>query len=199
DAQASYSITMDALIQQAKLIAADCGTRDHFGCSVALSSDGNTAIAGAWGEDTGYKDQGAAYVFAVGTTPPTDSGPTIKANGAAGTITVYYPNTVSITVAMNAGIYAGADVDWWVIVFAHSGGWYYLNSAMQWALFSGDLAFCQPVYQGPLFNLSSITVLDRYQLSRGTYDFWFAVDYPMDGILNLNGLILYDKVTVVVQ
>jgi len=31
------------------------------------------------------------------------------------------------------------------------------------------------------------------------YTFWFAVDYPMDGILNLGGPILYDSVNVTVQ
>jgi hypothetical protein len=106
---------------------------------------------------------------------------------------------VTIAVAMNADIYAGVEVDWWVVAFAHSGEWYYLNNAMQWALFSGDLAFCLPVYRGALFNLSATTVLDRYQLPRGTYDFWFAVDYPMDGILDVNGQILFEKVTVGVQ
>lgn len=125
--------------------------------------------------------------------------PAIKANGTTGEITVNYPDTVSVTVEMNADIYAGVDVDWWVIVFAHSGAWYYLNSAMQWTLFSGDPAFCQPSYQGALFNLSSTPVLNSFQLPRGTYDFWFAVDYPMDGILNLNGPILYDSVHVTVS
>ena len=53
----------------------------------------------------------------------------IKANGTTDEITVNYPDTVSITVEMNAGDYAGTDVDWWVVALAHSGGWYYLNFA----------------------------------------------------------------------
>gem|GEM_PF-1841188 len=126
-------------------------------------------------------------------------GPTIKANGAANNVTINYPDPVSVTVAMNADIYAGVEVDWWIVAYAHSGEWYYLNSAMQWTPFSGDLALCRPVYQGALFNLSSATVLTEYILPRGTYDFWFAIDYPMDGILNPNGTILYDVVTVLVQ
>jgi hypothetical protein len=126
-------------------------------------------------------------------------GPTIKANGATGNVTVVYPDTVSVTVAMNADIYVGTEVDWWVVALAHSGGCYYLNSAMQWPSFSGDVAFCRPVYQGALCNLAPTPVLDGLQLSPGTYDFWFAIDYPMDGILNPNGQILYDKVTVTVQ
>ena len=122
----------------------------------------------------------------------------IKANGATNEITVNYPDAVSVTVEMNAGGYAGAYFDWWGVAYAHSGAWYYLNSAVQWTLFSGDLALCQPVYQGALFNLPSTPVLNGFTLLRGTYDFWFAVD-SMDGILNLSGSIQFDKVTVVVQ
>lgn len=143
--------------------------------------------------------QAAWAAVGIGETPPNAIGPTIRANGAAGEVIVNYPEPVSITAEMNAGNYAGADVDWWVVAFAHSGQWYYLNSATQWTSFSGNLALCRPIYQGALSDLSSTRLLDRFQLSRGTYDFWFAVDFPMDGILNTSGPILYDKVTVVVQ
>lgn len=124
---------------------------------------------------------------------------TIRANGATNAIAVNYPDPVSVTVELNAGEAAGTQADWWVVAFAHSGEWYYLNGAIQWTQFSGDLAFCQPVYQGALFNLSSTTVLDSFQLPRGTYDFWFAVD-RRDGILNYPaGPISCDVVTVVVE
>ncbi|MCX6693072.1 MAG: IPT/TIG domain-containing protein [Methanomicrobiales archaeon] len=39
---------------------------DWFGCSVALSSDGNTALVGAWGNDAGGYVAGAAYIFEKG-------------------------------------------------------------------------------------------------------------------------------------
>ena len=303
---AAYVFTRSgaAWSEQARLIASDGAASDRFGVAVALSSDGNTAIAGAYRANVdGVMDQGAAYVFAVctlqfetsaysvsensgcvtmtvtrangtsgvasvlfqttngtasagtdytatnGTLTWADGnldnktitariinrsgtqgnrsfsvvlsgasgaslgspasatvtitdigpGPTIRANDATNNVTVNYPDPLSITVEMNADIYAGAEVDWWVVAFAHSGAWYYLDSAMQWPPFSGDLAFCQPVYQGALVDLSSTPVLSGVTLLRGTYDFWFVVDYPMDGILDPNGQILYDKVTVVVQ
>jgi len=181
--------------QQAKLIASDGGANDSFGYSVALSSDGNTAIAGALEATVGGNaNQGAAYVFYNDVIPTV--GPTIKANGATGTVTVNYPETVSITVEMNADNYAGTPVDWWVIAIAGS-SWYYLNNSFQW-IPENNLLNWHPVYQGRLFN-TSLTVLNSFQLPRGTYYFWFAVDYPMEGILNLNGTILYDMVTVVVQ
>ncbi|MBU4199589.1 MAG: immunoglobulin domain-containing protein [Verrucomicrobia bacterium] len=125
-------------------------------------------------------------------------GPTIKANGTAGATTINYPDAMSITIEMNADIYEGAEVDWWVVAFAGS-SWYYLNNSDQWTEFDGNLLNCHPVYQGGLFNLPATEVLKITGLQVGLYTFWFAVDYPMDGILDLNGQILFDKVTVVVQ
>jgi N-acetylglucosamine kinase-like BadF-type ATPase len=49
--------------QQAKIQASDKEQRDEFGYSVSISSDGNTAIVGAYLEDTGATDAGAAYIF----------------------------------------------------------------------------------------------------------------------------------------
>jgi hypothetical protein len=49
--------------QQQKIQASDAQLADYFGNSVSLSSDGNTAIVGAYTEDTGGTSAGAAYVF----------------------------------------------------------------------------------------------------------------------------------------
>jgi hypothetical protein len=127
-------------------------------------------------------------------------GPLIAANGLVGEAPLNSGDPVTIAVQMmNIDPYIGAEVDWWVVVCANGAEWYYLNSSMQWTPFNGDLALCHPVYSGPLVNLSSTTVLDQYLAPIGTYSFWFAIDYPMDGILNPSGQILFDKVTVIVQ
>ena len=49
--------------EQQKITASDRQAYDLFGTSVAISSDGDTAIVGADGEDTGASDAGAAYIF----------------------------------------------------------------------------------------------------------------------------------------
>jgi hypothetical protein len=49
--------------QQQKIQASDKQADDYFGTSVSISSDGNTAIVGAYGEDTGATSAGAAYIF----------------------------------------------------------------------------------------------------------------------------------------
>ena len=49
--------------EQQKITASDRQAYDLFGTSVAISGDGDTAIVGADGEDTGASDAGAAYIF----------------------------------------------------------------------------------------------------------------------------------------
>ena len=49
--------------QQQKIQASDKQAIDFFGASVAISGDGNTAIVGAFQEDTGGTSAGAAYIF----------------------------------------------------------------------------------------------------------------------------------------
>ncbi len=141
-----------------------------------------------------------AYSPSPSPTPPAPLTMTIKANGGTDEITVNYPETVSVTVEMNAGDYADTDADWWVLACApDSGEWYYLNSAMEWTIFNGDLTFCRPVYQGLLCDLSPTTVLHEYPLPYGNFIFYFAVDRRDDMLNYPEGPILYDSVAVRMQ
>ena len=65
NAGAAYIFTRSGTTwtQQAKILASDRQASDFFGHSVAISSNGNTAIAGAYNEDTGATDAGSAYIF----------------------------------------------------------------------------------------------------------------------------------------
>jgi hypothetical protein len=49
--------------EQQKIQASDKDPEDSFGQSVSISGDGNTAIVGAYFEDTGGSGAGAAYIF----------------------------------------------------------------------------------------------------------------------------------------
>ncbi|MBI2440090.1 MAG: FG-GAP repeat protein [Lentisphaerae bacterium] len=74
--------------QQEKLIASDGVASDKFGSSVALSRDGNTAIAGAsgaagWGTNGSQAYQGAAYVFTRSGAAWTQQEKLIAEDGAA--------------------------------------------------------------------------------------------------------------------
>ena len=55
-----YTRSGSVWTQQAKLTASDGVAGDYFGWAVSLSSDGNTAVIGAYG-DGSYR--GSAYIF----------------------------------------------------------------------------------------------------------------------------------------
>jgi hypothetical protein len=63
DAGSAYIFTRSGTTwsQQAKLTASDAQEYDYFGRTVRV--DGNYAVVGAYGEDTGGSSAGAAYVF----------------------------------------------------------------------------------------------------------------------------------------
>jgi hypothetical protein len=52
DVGARYPPTIDPFVQQAELTASNAAHYDHLGYSVALSSDGSTVAAGAYGVNT---------------------------------------------------------------------------------------------------------------------------------------------------
>lgn len=65
DQGAHYPLTVDPLIQAAKLIGSDGATNEELGFSVAISGDRSTIVAGTPGARVGDNpSQGAAYVFA---------------------------------------------------------------------------------------------------------------------------------------
>jgi len=68
DAGSAYIFTRSGTSwsQEAKIQASDAEALDFFGWSVSISGDGNTAIVGAYGEDTGGTDAGSAYIFVPG-------------------------------------------------------------------------------------------------------------------------------------
>ena len=62
DAGAHYPLTIDPIIEDARLVASDGEAGDAFGFSVAVS--GETVVVGAFADDIGANtDQGSAYVF----------------------------------------------------------------------------------------------------------------------------------------
>ena len=120
--------------------------------------------------------------------------PCVKANGITGELTVNYPEPVTITVEMDARAYVGVPADWWVLLRAESGSaWYYMDSVAGWT----QEGAWRPVYQGALGNLPATEILNINGLATGLYTFYFAVDCPMNGILN-EEQILADSVNVIV-
>lgn len=151
-----------------------------------IKTVGAHGVSGFSAPDTGYSG-----------TLPSVIGPIIKANGSTNDVTISQSDNLSISVQLNPGQYAGVPLDWWVVALANS-SWYYLSSSRQWTAFDGNLSNCRPIYQGALFSLPATELLNATGLPAGAYTFWFAVDYPQDGILNVNGPLLSDAVTITI-
>jgi hypothetical protein len=82
-ARTGKTTTADAAVQTAKLIGSDGANGDNFGFS--LSIEGNTAVAGALGDDLGENDgQGSVFVFVRSGTVWTQQQKLVASDGAEG-------------------------------------------------------------------------------------------------------------------
>jgi hypothetical protein len=83
-----YKYESGEWVEQRKFTASDAATGDRYGTSVSLSEDGNTALIGAWQENTSpNSDNGAAYVYTLSGTTWTEQkllSPDISSNDSFG-------------------------------------------------------------------------------------------------------------------
>ncbi len=125
-------------------------------------------------------------------------GPLVTVNGLAGDgVCLGAGDPLTLAVSMlHVEPYAGIQVDWWVAAYAHDAGlWFYCNDRLAWTPFDGNPANCRPAFQGALRNLAPIILVQDMALPPGAYSIWFAVDYPMDGALRLDGQAMLSRVT----
>ena len=97
--------------------------------------------------------------------------PVVKANGEKDWLTVGPQERVMVTLSLETGPDAGRPADWWVL-----------------AIGPADERFF--VYQGELFDLHDIELMNVSGLSPGTHYVYFAVDMEMDGLLTLDRMYL---------
>jgi hypothetical protein len=128
-------------------------------------------------------------------------GPVIYVNNKVGDLTLKSSEPITLSVQMeNLVDYLGVGVDWWFGVYAPGmNKWFYMNSNFQLVEFSGNLAECRPAYQGGLINTPLLTLLNGYSVPAGVYILVFGVDYPMDGVLGLNGQIMCNLSVITVE
>ena len=118
--------------------------------------------------------------------------PDVKVNNSDGPLSLNSSGTLSVKVSLPDGSGSGASADWWVAADTPVGLYWY--TAAGWTL-NG-----QPVYQGPLVNVSAVEILTigAVWLPHGTYTFYFAVDTTMNGQVDWATL-SYDAATVTIQ
>jgi len=96
-------------VQQQELLASDGAELDGFGVSVALSSDGNTALVGAWGKNS----EGAAYIFKWNGSSWTQQAKLTASDAVAG-------NTFGLSVSLSGDGTIALVGDWYKTVGANS-------------------------------------------------------------------------------
>lgn len=106
----------------------------------------------------------------------------IRANGESGTITQQPATTLAVTIDIYSGDYTGIPVDWWILAEV-SGNLYYYDLDMG---FTPGLAVS---YQGGLQSLVSCEALRMTGLPCGTYNFYFGVDFNVNGQLDMDALV----------
>ncbi len=93
-------------------------------------------------------------------------------------------DTLCATVQLDTGELAGQSADWWIVMYAPS-GWYAYQYPDTWISSGTDAAGLQPVYQGPLFDLTDpVEILCLSGLDNGAHYLFFGVDMTMDGRLD---------------
>ncbi len=120
--------------------------------------------------------------------------PDIKANGSDRPIALRTSDSLSVTISLNAGDFAGTECDWWGAESTPD-GWYYYSLTTSWTSAGSSYTDLSPTYQGALFDLGSYSILNTPGLSVGTYTFYFAIDTNKNGSLDMDQL-YYDSVEV---
>lgn len=136
-----------------------------------------------------------AEIVASDETASVKTGPDLKVNGSDGPVALPYGSRVIITAHMNPeSSEVGLMRDWWVVKDAPD-GWYYRWGTGFWD-YIPDLTYIEPTVQAGLGFIPSYTLLDTTNLSRGTYTYYFGVDF-CDGYLT-DYCLEYDSVTITI-
>lgn len=117
----------------------------------------------------------------------------VLANGTSGSVTLARGSRLGISVALDAGGYAGLTSDWWFLAQTPFGCYYYDYAHQQ-----GWLAGTGPALQGRLGNLAEYEITASSELPAGTYVFYFGIDTVPDGQISFNAL-YYSAVNVLIQ
>lgn len=133
-----------------------------------------------------------ADAYQSGSTPVAPTA-TVLANGSSGSLTLPSSDTLAVSIALNAGDYAGLNAGWWVLAQTPA-GWYYYDYANR----QGWQAGVGLTLQAPLNNLADCEIIAISGLPAGIYVFYFGVDTVPDGQISFNAL-YYSGVIVNIQ
>jgi hypothetical protein len=110
--------------------------------------------------------------------------PDIKVNGSDGPLSITQSDTLTLEVSLDPGGFTGHQADWWGIAETPMGMYHYDVYTHSWK--PGLL----PTLQVPLYNLEALEILTGGDLPLGEYTVLFGVDLMMNGIMDLDDVIL---------
>jgi hypothetical protein len=119
--------------------------------------------------------------------------PDIKANGSDGPLQIVFGTPLQVDVSLSAKDDVGQAADWWLVAEAPDGRYWYDISG-SWVKSAVPI----PTYDGPLFDLASMEVLNSSNLPVGSYRINFGVDSSANGTLDFDVLFV-DTVDVTIQ
>ena len=102
-AGARFPLRVDPLVQEEKLLAEGEEGEGHLGATVALSSDGDTALVGAPRDNA---LQGAAFVFTRTGSVWSQQGPPLK--GSEGLVNPFFGSAVALSADGNTALIGGS-------------------------------------------------------------------------------------------
>ena len=117
-----------------------------------------------------WQSAGSPKASAVATTP------SIALNGSL------------LTISLTAGALEQQNADWWVVAITPWGHFYYYVYPNQWVDIGTSLSGVIPAYQGPLKNVSGVTLFDATGIPSGVYTIYFGVDTNQNGVLDRESL-----------
>lgn len=113
--------------------------------------------------------------------------PQIKVNNSYGPLTLDLSSAIQLSIGLYAGSGNSINADWWGYADTPF-GWYYYDYVSDSWLYIADLNNFPPTYQGPLFDLPSLSLQNTTGLPAGKYTVYFGVDTNMNGQLDVNQL-----------
>jgi hypothetical protein len=124
---ASYPLTIDPFIQQAKLTDATNDAAAYFGYSVALSADGNTALIGGPTDAAVGSYDGAAWVFTRSGSSWTQQAKLTDATNDAG---AYFGDSVALSADGNTALIGGPGDS--LVATNDGAAWVFTRSGSSW-------------------------------------------------------------------
>ena len=113
----------------------------------------------------------------------------VKANGVDGGLVIPRGTPLQVEITLEPGLFAGIPGDWWMLAATPSGWFHHVPP-----LWSPGLAVS---HQGPLVATGPRVVLNWSGLPPGRYQFHFAVDTKLNGLVDPTGM-MEDVVEVTV-